>query len=55
MRGRVEVVAGTSLDIGSVRLTERHHRTDPPTQEVVDAARFVPFVDAACRAHAPRR
>lgn len=40
VRGIHEVVAGTSLDIGSVRLTERHHRTDPPTQEVVDAARF---------------
>lgn len=40
VRGTREVVAGTSLDIGSVRLTERHHRTDPPTQEVIDAARF---------------
>ncbi|WP_068266492.1 Ppx/GppA phosphatase family protein [Janibacter limosus] len=40
VRGTHEVVAGTSLDIGSVRLTERHHRTDPPTQEVIDAARF---------------
>jgi exopolyphosphatase/guanosine-5'-triphosphate,3'-diphosphate pyrophosphatase len=40
VRGTREVVAGTSLDIGCVRLTERHHRTDPPTQEVIDAARF---------------
>lgn len=40
VRGTHEVVAGTSFDIGSVRLTERHHRTDPPTQEVIDAARF---------------
>ncbi|WP_346007624.1 Ppx/GppA phosphatase family protein [Janibacter terrae] len=40
VRGTHEVVAGTSLDIGCVRLTERHHRTDPPTQEVIDAARF---------------
>ncbi len=40
VRGTREVVACTSLDIGSVRLTERHHRTDPPTQEVIDAARF---------------
>ncbi|MGO1165939.1 MAG: Ppx/GppA phosphatase family protein [Janibacter sp.] len=39
-RGTREVVAGTSLDIGSVRLTERHHRTDPPTQEIITAARF---------------
>lgn len=39
-RGTREVVAGTSLDIGSVRLTERHHRTDPPTQEIIDAARY---------------
>ena len=40
VRGTHEVVAGTSLDIGCVRLTERHHRTDPPTQEVIDAARY---------------
>jgi len=40
VRGTREAVAGTSLDIGSVRLTERHHRTDPPTQEIIDAARF---------------
>lgn len=40
VRGTHDVVAGTSLNIGCVRLTERHHRTDPPTQEVIDAARF---------------
>ncbi len=40
MRGTHEMVAGRSFDIGSVRLTERHHRTDPPTQEIIDAARF---------------
>lgn len=39
-RGTREVLAGMSLDIGSVRLTERHHRTDPPTPEIIDAARF---------------
>ncbi|WP_435200092.1 Ppx/GppA phosphatase family protein [Janibacter sp. GS2] len=40
VRGTHEVVAGTSLDIGCVRLTERHHRTDPPTEEIITAARF---------------
>lgn len=40
VRGTREVVASASLDIGCVRLTERHHRTDPPTQEIIDAARF---------------
>lgn len=40
VRGTRDVIAGTSLDIGCVRLTERHHRTDPPTQEVIDAARY---------------
>ena len=39
-RGTREVLAATSLDIGCVRLTERHHRTDPPTQEIIDAARY---------------
>lgn len=40
VRGTHEVVAGRSFDIGSVRLTERHHSTDPPTQQVIDTARF---------------
>lgn len=40
VRGTHEVVASGSFDIGCVRLTERHHRTDPPTQEVIDAARY---------------
>ena len=40
VRGTHDVIANVSLDIGSVRLTERHHRTDPPTQEVIDAARY---------------
>lgn len=43
--GSTEVVAGTgpaisfaqSFDIGSVRLTERHVKTDPPTQAEIDA------------------
>lgn len=34
-----EVTAAVSLDIGSVRLTERHLRHDPPTDEEVDALR----------------
>ncbi|MDX6360269.1 MAG: exopolyphosphatase / guanosine-5-triphosphate,3-diphosphate pyrophosphatase [Nocardioidaceae bacterium] len=33
-----EVIAGQSLDIGSVRLTERHLATDPPTEAEVTAA-----------------
>lgn len=39
-RGTHDVVAATSLDIGCVRMTERHLRSDPPTQEEVDAARW---------------
>jgi exopolyphosphatase/guanosine-5'-triphosphate,3'-diphosphate pyrophosphatase len=42
--GSTELVRGTaraerfiSLDIGSVRLTERHIRSDPPTQDEIDA------------------
>lgn len=34
-----QVTAAHSLDIGSVRLTERHLRTDPPTAEEIDAVR----------------
>ena len=33
-----EVIAAQSLDIGSVRLTERHLADDPPTKEQVEAA-----------------
>ena len=32
-------VAGVGVDVGCVRMTERHLRSDPPTQEEVDAAR----------------
>lgn len=38
-RGTHEVVSGISLDMGCVRMTERHLRSDPPLQEEVDAAR----------------
>lgn len=36
--GDGQVEAAVSLDIGSVRLTERHFHSDPPTQEQVEAA-----------------
>jgi exopolyphosphatase/guanosine-5'-triphosphate,3'-diphosphate pyrophosphatase len=36
--GHGQVRAARSLDIGSVRLTERHLPTDPPTHDEVDAA-----------------
>lgn len=39
-RGTHEVVEAISLDIGCVRLTERHLRSDPPTHDEVDAARW---------------
>lgn len=39
-RGTREVIAGLSLDVGCVRLTERHLQSDPPLQEEVDSARF---------------
>lgn len=38
-RGTHEVLAATSLDIGCVRMTERHLLSDPPTHAEVDAAR----------------
>ena len=38
MRGETDVESGISLDIGSVRLSERHLRADPPTQSQVAAA-----------------
>lgn len=45
--GRAEVRAARSLDIGSVRMTERHLRSDPPTAaQVADA---IGDVDAAIR------
>jgi len=37
--GTSEVDAALSVDVGSVRLTERHLRDDPPTPEQVAAAR----------------
>ena len=43
--GSEEVEAATSLDIGSVRLTERHLKSDPPAPEQIDAVRR--DVDAA--------
>lgn len=36
--GPDEVLAEHSLDIGSVRLTERHLHSDPPTRSEIDAA-----------------
>jgi exopolyphosphatase/guanosine-5'-triphosphate,3'-diphosphate pyrophosphatase len=37
--GRLVVDAGHSLDIGSVRMTERHLHSDPPTETEINAAR----------------
>jgi exopolyphosphatase/guanosine-5'-triphosphate,3'-diphosphate pyrophosphatase len=39
--GSTELITGaerTSVDVGSVRLTERHLRSDPPTREELEAA-----------------
>jgi exopolyphosphatase/guanosine-5'-triphosphate,3'-diphosphate pyrophosphatase len=33
-----EVVAAISVDVGCVRMTERHFRSDPPSPEEIDAA-----------------
>ncbi|GAA3606059.1 Ppx/GppA phosphatase family protein [Marihabitans asiaticum] len=40
VRGTDAVAERVSLDIGSVRLTERHLRSDPPTTEEVEGARW---------------
>ncbi|MGL4743475.1 MAG: hypothetical protein ACRCXL_03680 [Dermatophilaceae bacterium] len=39
VRGTTAVEAARSVDIGSVRMTKRHLRTDPPTDDEIDAAR----------------
>ena len=39
VRGTADVEAARSVDVGSVRMTERHLRSDPPTAEQVEAAR----------------
>ncbi len=39
VRGTHDVMGEISLDIGCVRMTERHLQSDPPTQAEVDAAR----------------
>jgi exopolyphosphatase/guanosine-5'-triphosphate,3'-diphosphate pyrophosphatase len=39
--GSADVAAGYSADIGCVRLTERCLRSDPPTDDEIDAARSV--------------
>lgn len=50
------VAAGYSMDIGSVRLTERHLRDDPPTAEQVAAARAdIRAALAQARAEVPVR
>jgi exopolyphosphatase/guanosine-5'-triphosphate,3'-diphosphate pyrophosphatase len=53
---RAAVTAGYSMDIGSVRLTERHLRADPPTAEQVAAARAdIRAALAQARAEVPVR
>ncbi|MFQ6171764.1 exopolyphosphatase [Oryzobacter sp. R7] len=39
VRGTTDVEAGRSVDVGCVRMTERHLRSDPPTSAEVDGAR----------------
>jgi exopolyphosphatase/guanosine-5'-triphosphate,3'-diphosphate pyrophosphatase len=38
VRGATDVERAKSVDVGSVRMTERHLRSDPPTTEEVEAA-----------------
>ena len=40
VRGTTDVEAARSVDVGSVRMTERHLHSDPPTAEQVAAARL---------------
>lgn len=49
--GTTSVVASHSMDMGCVRLTERHLHSDPPTQEEIAAASadVVAALDAAAR------
>lgn len=51
VRGTHDVMGEISLDIGCVRMTERHLHSDPPTQAEVDAAR-ADIADALDRAEA---
>ena len=39
VRGTTDVEAARSVDVGSVRMTERHLHSDPPTADQVEAAR----------------
>ncbi|WP_392544558.1 exopolyphosphatase [Oryzobacter telluris] len=39
VRGTTDVEAGRSVDVGCVRMTERHLRSDPPTGAEVEGAR----------------
>ena len=39
VRGTTDVEAARSVDVGSVRMTERHLHSDPPTPDEVAAAR----------------
>lgn len=50
--GESEVRAGVSVDIGCVRMTERHLRSDPPTLGEIEAARadINAAIDEATRA-----
>jgi exopolyphosphatase/guanosine-5'-triphosphate,3'-diphosphate pyrophosphatase len=52
VRGTEAVEAARSVDVGCVRMTERHLRSDPPTQAEIDAA--VRDIDAAIDSAAER-